>query len=212
MAAAAIALVGLYVGVTFVQVWWATGQDDARPSEAIIVLGAAQYDGEPSPVLEERLDHAHVLWDEGMAPMIVVTGGRQPGDRFTEATASYNHLRDLGVPDDDILKEVDGTNTWEQLAASARFLAERDVTDVILVTDDYHAYRVEAIAGELGLERHRVPGPLDAVDAHPDEAARQGDRRGVGRSIHRLSPPGQPRRRSQLLSRINEFLAAQAGR
>jgi uncharacterized SAM-binding protein YcdF (DUF218 family) len=151
VAAAAVSLVGLYLVVVFIQVWWATGQDGARPSDAIIVLGAAQYDGEPSPVLAERLDHAYELWDEGLAPMIVVTGGRQPGDRFTEATASYNHLRDLGVPDHDILKEVDGTNTWEQLAASARFLADRDVTDVILVTDDYHAYRVEAIAGELGL-------------------------------------------------------------
>jgi uncharacterized SAM-binding protein YcdF (DUF218 family) len=152
VAAVALALTAFYVVVTFVQVWHATGQDDARPADAIIVLGAAQYDGEPSPVLKERLDHAHELWSDDLAPTIVVTGGRQEGDRFTEATASYNYLRGLGVPDEEILKEVDGTNTWEQLAASARFLGESDMTDVILVTDDYHAYRVEAIAGELGLD------------------------------------------------------------
>lgn len=142
----------LYVAITFAQVWAASRQDHARASDAIIVLGAAQYDGEPSPVLRERLDHAHRLWVDDIAPTIVVTGGRQVGDRFTEATASYNYLRGLGVPDAAILKEVDGTNTWEQLAASARFLAERDETNVVLVTDDYHAYRVNAIAGELGLE------------------------------------------------------------
>src|SRR6187431_3296689 len=78
----------VYMSVTFVQVWMASRRDEARPSDAIIVLGAAEYDGRPSPVLAARLDHAIQLYQDDIAPVIVVTGGRQPGDRFTEAGVS----------------------------------------------------------------------------------------------------------------------------
>ena len=142
----------LYFGVTFAQVYRASRHDGARAADAIIVLGAAQYDGVPSPVLQDRLDHALGLYEEGLAPRIVLTGGRQEGDRFTEATSGYNYLRARGVPDEDLLKEVDGHSTWESLAASARFLRDRDLTTVVLVSDGYHSYRVEAIAEELGLD------------------------------------------------------------
>jgi uncharacterized SAM-binding protein YcdF (DUF218 family) len=145
-------VVVLYFGFTFVQVYRASTHDGAREADAVIVLGAAQYNGVPSPVLQDRLDHALALYQAGLAPRIVLTGGRQEGDRFTEATTGYNYLRDRGVPDADLLKEVDGHSTWESLAASARFLVERDLTTVVLVTDGYHAYRVEAIAEDLGLD------------------------------------------------------------
>jgi len=147
----------LYFGLTFVQVHRASTHDGARPADAIIVLGAAQYDGVPSPVLQDRLDHALALYEAGLAPRIVLTGGRQEGDRFTEATTGYNYLRDNGVPDSDLLKEVDGHSTWESLAASARFLVARDLTRVVLVSDGYHAYRVEAIAEDLGLDASVSP-------------------------------------------------------
>ncbi|MEQ1788240.1 MAG: YdcF family protein [Acidimicrobiales bacterium] len=149
---AVIVLAVAYVGVTFVQVYRASQHDGARSVDAIIVLGAAQYDGRPSPVLQDRLDHALELYEAGLAEQIVLTGGRQEGDRFTEATAGYNYLRDKGVPDDALLKEVEGTSTWESLRASARFLLARGVTTVVLVTDDYHAFRVEAIAEDIGLD------------------------------------------------------------
>lgn len=142
----------LYFCLTFVQVYRASTRDGAREADAIIVLGAAQYNGVPSPVLRDRLDHALALYDAGLASRIVLTGGRQQGDRFTEATAGYNYLRDRGVPDDDLLKEVEGKSSWESLAASARFLTERDLTTVVLVSDGYHAYRIEAIAEDLGLD------------------------------------------------------------
>lgn len=141
-----------YLSLTFVQVFGASRHDGARAADAIIVLGAAQYDGRPSPVLQDRLDHALELYEADLAARIVLTGGRQEGDRFTEATAGYNYLRDRGVPDEALLKEVDGTSTWESLRASARFLGDRGLTDVLLVTDDYHAYRVEAIAEDIGLD------------------------------------------------------------
>ena len=147
----------LCLGVTFVQVYRASIRDGAQPADAIVVLGAAQYNGVPSPVLQDRLDHALELYEAAMASKIVITGGRQKGDRFTEATAGYNYLRAHGVPDEDLLKEVDGSSTWESLAASARFLVAQDLTTVVLVTDGYHAYRVEAIAEDLGLDASVSP-------------------------------------------------------
>lgn len=148
-----VVLLGVvYVAVTFVLVYRASRQDGVRQADAIVVLGAAQYDGRPSQVLQARLDHALELYEGGYADRVVLTGGRQQGDRFTEATAGYNYLRDHGVPDEDLLREVQGTNTYESLAATARFLRQRDATTVVLVTDGYHAYRVRAIARDLGLD------------------------------------------------------------
>ena len=123
-----------------------------RAADAIVVLGAAQYHGQPSPVLQERLDHALELYDAGLAPVIVLTGGKQAADTFTEATTGYNYLRERGVPDEALLKEVDGRSTWDSLQAAHRFLSQRGADRIVLVTDDYHAYRVEAIAEEIGFD------------------------------------------------------------
>ncbi len=151
------ALAVAYVALTFVQVYRASRHDGARPADAIIVLGAAQYDGRPSPVLQDRLDHALALYEAEVASMVVLTGGRKEGDRFTEAEAGYNYLRDRGVPDENLLREVGGANTYESVTASARFLRDRGLTTVVLVTSDYHAYRVRAIAGEAGLDASVSP-------------------------------------------------------
>ena len=126
IALALFAFVFVYLAVTFVQVWRAARRDEARRSDAIIVLGAAQYDGRPSPVLAARLDHAIDLYRDDIAPVIVVTGGRQAGDRFTEATAGATYLHEHGVPDNAILRETTGRSSWESLEASARF--SRNVT------------------------------------------------------------------------------------
>jgi uncharacterized SAM-binding protein YcdF (DUF218 family) len=171
-----VLLVGLllvaYVTVTFVQVWMASRRDGDRSAEAIVVLGAAQYDCRPSPVLQERLDHALELYQAGTAGTIVVTGGRQEGDRCTEATASADYLLAAGVPDADLLREVQGNNTWESLAASARILRDVGMTDVVLVTDGYHALRVQAIADELGLDASVSPtGNGGSVRDYVEETA-----------------------------------------
>lgn len=146
-----------YVVVTFVQVWWASTRDGGREADVALVLGAAQYDGQPSPVLERRLEQALELYQEGLVGKIVVTGGKQEGDRFTEAQAGAMYLQGHGVPDEDLLLEVQGTNSWESLAAAARFLQEMELTRVVLVTDGYHALRVRAIADELGLDASVSP-------------------------------------------------------
>ncbi|MBA2281553.1 MAG: YdcF family protein [Acidimicrobiia bacterium] len=165
---AALALLGVvYLVVTFVQVWLQAGHDGARPAQAIVVLGAAQYDGVPSPVLANRLDHVVELYEDGIAPLIVVTGGRQPGDRFTEAGAGATYLQQHGVPGSAIERETTGGTTWESLAAAARFLRDDGITDVVLVSDGYHNLRIGGIAHELGLEAEVSPAsgraPLGAL-------------------------------------------------
>ena len=147
----------VYLAVTFVQVWLASRKDQARPAQAIIVLGSAEYNGIPSPDLKARLDHAYDLWKRGLAPTLVVTGGRQSGDRFTEATAEANYLLNRGVPDSSILREVNGQDTWDSLAAAATFLKQRSITRVLLVSDPFHDARIAAMAGELGLKGYVSP-------------------------------------------------------
>jgi uncharacterized SAM-binding protein YcdF (DUF218 family) len=151
-AVVALLLVVGYLAVTFVQVWLASNEDSAPSSDAIVVLGAAQYDCNPSPVLERRLAHALQLYEDGVAPRIFVTGGKQAGDRCTEATAGAEWLLAEGVPDADILRENQGASSWESLAAAARILRDQGLTRVVLVTDGYHALRVRAISDELGLD------------------------------------------------------------
>jgi len=148
-----VVLVVAYLGVTFVQVWLATDDADAGPADALVVLGAAQWDGRPSPVFQRRLDHAADLWAAGVAPRIVVTGGKQAGDRVTQGFAAYDYLRGRGVPDEALLVEVNGTDTYTELAASAGILRTAGVGDrVVLVTDGYHALRTRIVAEEVGLD------------------------------------------------------------
>ena len=154
---AVFSLVFIYLSVTFVQVWMASRRDEARPSDAIIVLGAAEYDGRPSPVLAARLDHAIQLYRDGIAPVIVVTGGRVPGDRFTEAGASADYLHKHAIPDTAILRETTGRTSWESLGAAARFLEQRHKARVVLVSDPYHSERIKAIAHEVGLDAVTSP-------------------------------------------------------
>ena len=151
------ALLVLYLAVTFVQVWRAARRDEATSAQALVVLGAAQYNGLPSPVLRARLDHALDLWRRRLAPVIVVTGGGQPGDRFTEATAAANYLLGRGVPDKSVLREVSGRSSFQSLASVAVFLEDRSIHKVLLVSDPFHAFRIGAIADELGLEGHTSP-------------------------------------------------------
>lgn len=149
-------LLGYYV-VTVIQVWRAARSDGARPSDAVVVLGAAQYDGTPSPAFAARLDHAVDLYEQGIAPLVVVTGGKQPGDRFTEAAVGADYLIARGVPEDAILRETTSRNSWESLQASARFLFPRGVKRVVLVSDPFHSLRIRLTAEEIGFDAVTSP-------------------------------------------------------
>lgn len=145
-------LLGLaYYFVSLFQVWTTGRADDEGPVDAIVVMGAAQYDGRPSPQLAARLDHVVELWPRGIAPLVVVTGGNIPGDRFTEAQASATYLSERGVPTEALLQENEGSNSYESLEAVAALLDARGLDEVLIVTDPYHALRSRLIAEEVGL-------------------------------------------------------------
>ena len=152
-----------YILIVFVQVWWNSTRDQARTADAIVVLGAAQWDGIPSPVLEARLEQALKLYEEGLSPIIVTTGSKQTGDRFTEAYAGLTYLLERSVPESSILVVVDGRNTFESLSATANVLAEKQIgSDIILVSDPYHSLRAKEIAREVGLQAWFSPTDLSS--------------------------------------------------
>lgn len=154
---AVVVLAAVYLAVIAWQVTDAADADERGPADAIVVLGAAQYDGTPSPALAARLDRAAELYDEGLAPVIVLTGSKQPDDRFTEAFAGYRYLAGAGVPDDALVIVDDGSSTYDSLAAAARVLDGHGVESVLLVSDSYHNRRLRGIAAELGLDALVVP-------------------------------------------------------
>ncbi len=150
-------VVALYVIAGAAQVMLSARADATGTASAAVVLGAAQYDGTPSPVLARRLDMAARLYNEGQVRVVVVTGGGQVGDRTTEAKAGYDYLRDRGVPDEALRLEVDGTSTYTELAATRRFLADEGINDVFVVTDPYHARRATMVAIEVGMVARPAP-------------------------------------------------------
>jgi uncharacterized SAM-binding protein YcdF (DUF218 family) len=154
---AAVGLVVAYLLFNFAQVWWAARQNQARPAQAIVVLGAAQYNGVPSPDLRARLDEALLLWRAGLAPVVVVTGGKEPGDEYTEATAGATYLEARGVPPADVVAEGTGRNSWQSLVAAASMLEGRQARRVLLVSDPFHDKRIALMAAELGLTPYVAP-------------------------------------------------------
>jgi uncharacterized SAM-binding protein YcdF (DUF218 family) len=138
-------------------VWRAAHHDDASDIDrvdAIVVLGAAQYDGEPSPVFAGRLDHAALLFSQARADQVLVLGGAQPGDRFTEAEAGTTYLVAHGIPEGSILPVPKGHTTLESLRAAARVMGQNGLESAFLVSDPWHNARVERMAEDLGIEGH----------------------------------------------------------
>jgi len=131
------------------EVYKSTKIDNREKTEAIIVLGAAQFDGKPSPVFSARLDHAVELINEGVAPVVITVGGNQPGDRFTEAESGKNYLQKY-IKSEKIGSIPIGTNTYESLEAVKKNFPELNV--ITLVTDPCHLYRSQVIAEEFDFE------------------------------------------------------------
>lgn len=142
----------VYLAATAVQVYQASLRDQAAPAQAILVLGAAQYDGRPSPDLVARLDHAYDLWQRGYAKVIALTGGGRPGDRFTEAQAGQSYLAGRGVPGSDIVVNDAGSDSWLSMVGAAEQLRKLHDTRVILVSDPFHNARVAGMASALSLD------------------------------------------------------------
>lgn len=147
----------LYLVAAVISVLLASRTDQRSHTDAIVVLGAAQYDGTPSPVLKARLDHALYLYRHGVAPKIVLTGSKQSTDRFTEAYAGFTYLLKKGVGEDAMDVVTDGDSTYESLAATARLLRREDIRRVTLVSDGYHNRRMQGIASEVDLDARVSP-------------------------------------------------------
>jgi uncharacterized SAM-binding protein YcdF (DUF218 family) len=132
------------------QVWSQSHRDENHSADAIVVLGAAQYDGEPSPIFKARLDQAAYLYREGFSTTVIVTGGKQEGDRFTEAEAGANYLISQGVSSEAFLLENQGSTTLESLREVRDLADEHGIQSVLLVSDPMHSERIKRIAGDLG--------------------------------------------------------------
>lgn len=147
---AAFVAVGAYLAFTYISIVSVGASTSVTNADVIVVLGAAQYDGTPSALLESRLAHALSMFTAGRAPLIAVTGGKQPADRFTEAAASRRWLTDRGVPANKIISETTGRSTWESLSNLAPILQSRGIRSVIVSSSTWHVQRCVLTLRELG--------------------------------------------------------------
>jgi uncharacterized SAM-binding protein YcdF (DUF218 family) len=183
----AIVLVVLAVGwygLNLYQVHSTGVSDQARRVEAIVVMGAAQYNGRPSPQLAARLDHVVELWRAGEAPLVVVTGGKQAGDRYTEAEASMRYLTERGVPAGAILEENQAHNSYDSLRGVRDLLRARGLRRVLLVSDPSHSLRIRLTGEELGLTAYVSPTRTSPVRG--GQAFRKELEEAAGTSVGRI--------------------------
>jgi uncharacterized SAM-binding protein YcdF (DUF218 family) len=155
--AAAVLAVFLLVSSTALAIWWNARQDSRPQSDAIVVLGSAQYNGVPSSIFEARLEHAVALYEDGVAPVIVTVGGKATGDQFTEAEAGRDYLANAGVPSDALLAVPEGVDTLESMRAVSTAFDEHGWSSAVLVTDPWHAMRAERMAQDAGIEAESSP-------------------------------------------------------
>jgi uncharacterized SAM-binding protein YcdF (DUF218 family) len=143
------------IAATAVAVWRAAHTDEASRidrADAIVVLGAAQYGGNPSPIFRGRLDHALLLYERGFSDRILVLGAGQPGDEFTEAEAGEGYLVGEGIPSEAVGISPRGSTTFESLAAAAEVMEEQGWQSAFLVSDPWHNLRIRRMARDLGIE------------------------------------------------------------
>jgi vancomycin permeability regulator SanA len=156
-AIAVVAVLLLLVGGTAFRIWQYGRIDDRNHADVILVLGAAQYNGDPSSILQARLNHAKTLYDEGVADHIVTVGGRQPTDKYTEAQAGDIYLSDNGVPKDRITEVNTGNDTLTSLQAAAAVLKTHGWGSAVLVSDPWHMFRSETMAEASGIDAWTSP-------------------------------------------------------
>jgi uncharacterized SAM-binding protein YcdF (DUF218 family) len=147
---------------------WGRRSETPR-SDAIVVLGAAQYDGRPSPVLKARLDHAIALYERGVAPVIITTGGQAPGDTVSEAVVSRRYAMRHGVPAAAILTERGGMTTVESMKAVGRLMRSREMDSAVLVSDPFHMLRLKLLARQVGFRGYTSPTRTSPISANQSQ-------------------------------------------
>ena len=155
------------ISVSAVVMW--SGRDEARPAQAIVVLGAAQYAGKPSPVLRARLDHALDLWNRHLASLLILTGGTGAGDTTSEADVGRTYARKHGVPDSAILVENAGRTTSESMRAVAGMLEVRGLQSALLVSDPFHMLRLRILARRFGFTPYTSPTQTSPISPNREE-------------------------------------------
>lgn len=141
--------------------------DEARPADAIVVFGAAEYNGTPSPVLKARLDHTLELEDRDLAPAIITTGGSGGDPHFTEAGVARDYLVQQGVADEKILSETRSDTTYQSVRAVAQILKNRHAHTCIIVSDGFHLYRIKRMFRALGINAYPSPAPDSPIEDNP---------------------------------------------
>ena len=169
MTAAIVSVVLIAWVVSMVMVERAGRRDEAQEADAIVVLGAAQYVGRPSPVLRARVDHAVSLWKRGLAPTLILTGGTGVGDTTSEAAVARKYAMSRGVPDRAIVVEIKGRTTSESMRAVARIMDDREQHSVILVSDPFHMLRLSILARRFGLEPYTSPTRTSPITSNREE-------------------------------------------
>ena len=165
---AVVAVFALWViSATAVLIW--ASRDEARPAQAIVVLGAAQYAGKPSPVLRARLDHALDLWNRHLAVLLILTGGTGAGDTTSEAAVGRTYARKHGVPDSAILVENEGRTTSESMRAVAGMLEVRGLQTALLVSDPFHMLRLRILARRFGFTPYTSPTQTSPISPNREE-------------------------------------------
>ncbi len=143
---------------------WAGYRPDPRPADVILVAGAAQYNGRPSPVLQARVDHAIDLWRAGQAPRLLFTGGVGQGDTVSEGEVARRYAVAHGVPDSVIMVERVGHTSAESVQAAAALMKDAGLQTALLVSDTYHMLRLELLSRRAGIRSYRSPTPASPID------------------------------------------------
>jgi uncharacterized SAM-binding protein YcdF (DUF218 family) len=151
------AMVATYGALVYAQVWRQANRDEAAPADAIVIFGAAEYRGYPSPVLRARLDHALNLYERGLAPRIITTGGHGGDPQFTEGEVSRSYLARNNVPSEAIVVENEGETTVESAAAVGEIMDRLRLGSCIVVSDGYHIYRVKKMLEARGIRAFGSP-------------------------------------------------------
>ncbi len=155
------------ISAAAVLIW--SSRDEARPAQAIVVLGAAQYAGKPSPVLRARLDHALDLWNRHLASILILTGGTGSGDTTSEAAVGRTYAKKHGVPDSAILVESEGRTTSESMRAVAGMLEVRGLQSALLVSDPFHMLRLRILARRFGFIPYTSPTQTSPISPNREE-------------------------------------------
>ncbi len=162
---ALVTLLGVaYGAVMFSRIRMSAGEDQAQPVDAIIVMGAAQYNGQPSPVLKARLDHAYDLFDRGLANIIITTGGFGPDPNFSEAHVSARYLSEQGIDPSQIVTEQGSGTTYDTVQAASRLKHSNGWKKALVVSDGFHLYRVKEIFADSRVDALTSPAPASPIE------------------------------------------------